>query len=112
MIKEGDEHDYKSIEDFFRKNPISHIHTFLPPHLTMQNFRDEFEKKFVYIGIIEDMDTSLKKLSERLGFKPPEQVWINKSERVEELSVSTREKFIKDNTFAFEIYKYALQNYK
>lgn len=112
FIKEGDEHDYRDIEDFFVKRPESHIPNFLPEYLAKSNYRDIFDEKFVYIGIVDDMQISLKELARKLGFKPEEKVWINKSERDEEISRETRERFITANAFAYEIYHYAKKNYK
>lgn len=112
FLEEGDEHDYRDIEDFFNKRPLSHIPNFLPGYLTRHNFREVFAEKFVYIGVVEEMKTSLKKLAKKLGFKLEEEVWINKSQRDEEVSGKTREKFIENNTFVYEIYDYALRQYK
>lgn len=111
FIKEGDEHDYRDIEDFFAKRPVSHIPNFLPKHLAESNYQEIFDEKFVYIGIVDDMRTSLKKLARKLGFKLAEEVWINKSERDEEVSQETGERFIAANAFAYEIYYYAKKNY-
>lgn len=111
-LKQGDDHDYRDIEDFFNKRPVSHIPNFLPGNLTERNFKEVFAEKFVYIGIVEDMKTSLKKLAQKLGFQLGEEVWINRSQRDEEISKKTREKFIEENAFAYEIYGYAKKNYK
>jgi len=112
FIKEGDEHDYRDIEDFFVKRPESHITNFLPKYMTESNYKDIFAEKFVYIGIVDDMQISLKELARKLGFKPAEKVWINKSERDEEISQEIRERFTMANTFAYDIYNYAKKNYK
>ena len=111
-INEGGEHDYRDINDFFEKRPLSHIQNFLPPDITGQNFKEVLTDRFVYIGIVEDMKTSLEILARKLGFEPPQEIWINKSERDEELTKKTEEKYIANNRFAFEIYEYALKTYK
>jgi len=112
FLKEGDANDYRDIEDFFAKRPESHIPNFLPGYLTKQNYKDIFEEKFVYIGVVEDMPTSLKKLGRKLGFKLTEAVWVNKSERDEDVSQATKERFISANAFAYDIYHYAKKKYK
>jgi hypothetical protein len=111
-LKEGGAHDYRDINDFFDKRPECHFQNFLPAGLTLKNFKEELPKKFIYIGVVEDMNTSLRMLSKKLGFEPPGEVWLNQSERDEELPDATRKEFIKNNPFAFEIYAYARQNYK
>lgn len=107
FIKEGDEHDYRDIEDFFEKRPVSHIANFLPRYMTIDNFEEVFEEKFVYIGIVEDMKTSLANMARKLGFELVEEVWENKSPRDEEVSQKTQERYIENNAFAYAIYKHA-----
>ena len=106
-LKEGDENDYRDIEDFFEKRPVSHIPNFLPGYMTPDNFKQVFEEKFVHIGIVEDMKTSLTTMAKKLGFEFSEDVWINKSQRNETVSQETKERFIENNAFAYAIYDYA-----
>jgi hypothetical protein len=111
-LKEGSKHDYRDIEDFFEKRPASHIPDFLPGNITLYNFKEVFEKRFVYTGIVEDMKTSLAIMGQKLGFECSEDVWINKSERNEKISPKTKERFIENNSLAYEIYNYAKKNHK
>jgi len=106
-LKEGDENDYRDIEDFFEKRPVSHIPNFLPGYMTIENFKEVFEEKFVHIGIVEDMQTSLTAMAKKLGFEFSEDVWLNKSQRDEGVSQKTKERFIENNAFAYAIYNYA-----
>jgi hypothetical protein len=112
IIEEGGEHDYRNIDDFFAKRPRSHIINFLPSNFTKDNFKEEMEKRFVYIGVVEDMKTSMDKLSEKMGFKQKQEQWLNKSEYNEKLSPDIEKKFVKENRFAYRIYNHALKLYK
>jgi hypothetical protein len=112
FIEEGGEHDYQNIDDFFLKCPRSHIPDYLPANFTRENFREEIDKKFVYIGIVEDMMISMNRLAERLGFKPKEEVWVNTSEHNETLSPELKEKFILENGYAYDIYHHARELYQ
>jgi len=106
IITEGGEHDYKSIDDFFRKRPRSHILDFLPDDLTPGNYREILESRFVWIGLVENLDESLPVLADCLGFKQVPIDRINVSPRDEELSPDLKEAYIDNNRLEFNIYRY------
>lgn len=112
-LREGDVHDYKSINDFFVFRPISHLFKFMPFDLAFDNYKDILNKYFIYIGIVEDMQTSIDILADRLGFPAVEVVHLNKSEYEEaELSDAVKDEFIRNNALAFKVYNYIRQIYK
>src|SRR6185369_3109188 len=41
---------------------------FFPYEVTLDNYEEMFEKYFVYVGITEELQTSVDGLAERLGF--------------------------------------------
>jgi hypothetical protein len=112
-LKEGDLHDYKNLHDFFTLRPKSHLFTFLPFNLTEDNYKEIIHHHFVYIGIVEDMQTSLNCLADRLCFPAINLVHLNKSEhRGEELSNDIKNTFIQNNRLECEVYRYIRQIYK
>jgi hypothetical protein len=105
-ILSGGEHDYRDIDDFFRKRPHSHILNFLPGPMTRDNFREILESRFVWIGLVENLDESVPALAERLGFRKTAIERVNASSRDEEVSVEVSEEFLHNNPLEFEIFRY------
>lgn len=111
-LKEDDILDYKNITDYFNKRPHTNILNFFPAGMTKTNYKQFLKKHFIYIGIAEDLDTSIRRMAERLGFPEPEIGHINASERNEEIPAKVKETFIKNNPFEYEFYNYVLKIYK
>lgn len=111
VIQEGGAHDYKNIEDFFNKRPRSPLLNFMPVELTAENYKEVFEKYFLYIGIVEDLQTSVDILAGKLGLSESRIDHINPAQRDEELSAGTRETFIANNRLELEIYQYVRERY-
>jgi hypothetical protein len=106
VLKQESEDDYKNIDDFFVKRPKSNLLDFLPEGLNEENFKQFFEEKFVWIGVVDRLLEGVSILSERLGFNKPDLHHINVSERDEELSSSLAREFLSNNWFEFKIYSY------
>ena len=106
MITQGGKHDYKNIDDFFRKRPKSNMLDFMPREMTKENYKEILEMKFVWIGLVENLPESMEGLARRLGFAPVPLERVNASPRDEELSVVLRQTFMRDNDLEFEIYHY------
>ena len=107
-IRAGGEHDYRDIDDFFRKRPRSHLLNFLPAALTPENYREFLEARFVWIGLVENLDEAVPVLAGRLGFAPGSVMRVNASPRDEELSPALREEFLERNRFEYEIHRHVL----
>ena len=112
IIHEGGEHDYRDIDDFFKKRPRSHILNFLPGPLTRENYREVLEKRFVWIGLVENLDESIQVLARRLGFKPEAIGRINVSSRDEELSPEVKAEYLNNNRLEFEIHRYLRESWQ
>lgn len=112
MIEEGGEHDYKDIDDFFMKRPRSTLLNFMHDELTFENYQESLETKFVWIGLAEEIQTSIEVLSNRLGFTPVSIGHSNASPRDEELSTDIAEKFIEANQLELEMYRYVAARYR
>jgi hypothetical protein len=111
-LKEGDDHDYINIDDFFKKRPKSHVLNFMPYEITMDNYEEILESKFVYVGIVEDLNVSINMMAKHLGFPPVKIGHLNVSERDEEPSKGVKEEFINNNQPEYAVYNYVLTKYK
>jgi hypothetical protein len=112
VIRAGGEHDYRDVDDFFRQRPRSHILNFLPGALTAENYREFLEERFVWIGLVEDLEEALPVLAGRLGFAPAAIGRINASPRDEELSPARREEFLRANRLEVEIHRYVAETWR
>ncbi len=110
-IKEGGEHDYKGIDDFFKKRPRSHIPDFMPREITENNLKEIVENYFIYIGVMEDLQASIHILARKLGSPPVTVPHLNRSGRDEEVSPRVKDRFIRDNRLAYSIYYHALERH-
>lgn len=79
--------------------------------LTMENYEEIFEKYFIYIGIVEDMQTTVDILADKLGFQSFKIGNINRSKHDEEIPSELIEKFISSRPLEYAIYQYALKRH-
>ncbi len=110
-LLEGDHLDYRNIQDFFEKRPRSHLLNFLPKEINEINYKLVLEEKFVYIGITEDLETSVSQLAQRLGLPEVPPSHLNKSVHDEQLPEELKHKFEKDNELEYLIYDYVKSSY-
>lgn len=97
---------------FLTESPRSYMLAYFPFELTMDNYRDRLEESFVHIGVAEDLQTSVDRLAERLGFPTVSVPRINVSKRNEAVPEGARERFIEANPLAWAVYSYALERYR
>ena len=83
----------------------------MPYEMTMDNYEEILEKYFVYVGVLEDLQTSVNVLASRLGFPSVEIPRFNISEWDEEASEELREEYMNNNKLEYAIYNYALKKY-
>ena len=105
-LRESDEHDYRNIDDFFRKRPLSHLMNFLPAGLNRDNYREFFEEHFVWVGLVENLSETIPVLAKRLGFAAVALEWRNASPRDEEPSPAVIQAFLRENPLEFEIVRH------
>jgi hypothetical protein len=105
-FKAGDECDYRNIDDFFRQRPRSNLLRFLPRALSPNNYREFIESHFVWVGLVERLQTDVDRLAAILGVPTVAVSHLNAAVYSEELSPSLRCDFMERNRFEFEIYAY------
>lgn len=112
ILKEGSEEDFKNVNDFMDKRNKSFLLNFTPCEVTIDNFKEVFNKYYVYIGVVEDIQTSMDVLANKLHFPPQKIGRFNPSERNEKVPDELKEEFIKNNQLEYHIYNYILRRYK
>jgi hypothetical protein len=110
VITPGGEHDYKNIDDFFRKRPRSNMLDFMPWELTRENYKEILETQFVWIGLVENLQQDINRLSQLLNIPPVQVNRVNRSARDEILSQHIRDAFMDENLLEFEIFRYMEKN--
>src|SRR5262245_55123363 len=58
---------FPDVKTYFRWRK-SDLRNFFPYEVTLDNYEEMFEQYFVYVGITEDLQTSVDMLAQRLGF--------------------------------------------
>lgn len=84
----------------------------LPQDLTLDNYEQKLSQRFVYIGIFEDLQTSIDNLGKILGKPHFELPRTNVSTYDEVVPEYLREKFYNDYPLLKRIYNFALENYQ
>src|SRR5262245_41671739 len=78
---------------------------FLPYEVTLDNYEEMFEQYFVYVGITEDLQTSVDMLAQRLGFASVPIERLNTSVHDEEVTAEIREEFVSTHPLEYAIYE-------
>src|SRR4051812_44760915 len=89
-----------------------YLRYFFPSEVTLETYEEMFERQFVYVGITEDLQTSVEVLARRLGFQPVEVGRLNTSVHDEEVTAEMREEFVAQHPLEYAIYNYAVSHYK
>ena len=85
---------------------------YLPGPMTLDNYREILAARFVYVGVAEDLQTSVDRLAARLGFQPIQVPHIKSSNHDETLDPALAEAYIQSRTLEYAIYRYALEHYR
>jgi hypothetical protein len=96
----------------FLKKSRSYMLKSFPFELTMENFERLLHDHFVYIGIMEDLQTSVDILARELNVPSREVEELNASERSEEAPADAREEFVARHPLEYAVYNFALNHYK
>ncbi|MFN6111040.1 MAG: hypothetical protein ACK493_11760 [Planctomycetota bacterium] len=102
---------FPSVEYYVRSYPYW-LFNHLPQDLTLDNYEEYLEQRFVYIGIIEDLQTSVANLGTILGKPYFELPQLNVSTYDEKIPTYLREQFYDDYPLLKRVYDFALQNYR
>lgn len=107
-----DEAEFESLEAFLGKRNRSYLPLYFPQDLTVENCHDLLSERYLYIGVMEDLDYSVGALATILGFVNPGAAHSNIAERNEDVPNHLRERFIEANPLAYAIYDFAQSTYR
>lgn len=101
-----------NLEQFLENNKHSYILNFLPPEITQDNYEKILSNQFLYIGITEQLQNTVDKLADILGFQTFSVPENNVSKWTETIPKGAREEFERNNQLEFAIYKYAQEQWE
>lgn len=101
---------FPNIESYLRTYPYW-LFSHLPQDLTLANYQQQLESRFVYIGVYEDLQASMDQLA--LVLEKPSIVLplSNASEYDENIPNDMRDQFYHDYPLPKKIYDFAVENY-
>jgi len=85
---------------------------YLPGPLTLENYVEMIQTRYVYIGIAEDLQTSIDHLAIRLGMAGIKAPHVNTSRHEETLDPGLAAAFERSRPLEYAIYHYALEHYR
>lgn len=103
--------EFPSVESYLRSYPYWVYHH-LPQDLTLENYQRRLADRFVYIGIVEDMENSMLALAKRLGKDPIPVPQLNVSNYDEVVPEALRERFYRDYPLLKRVYDFAVLHYR
>ncbi|MFC1778432.1 sulfotransferase family 2 domain-containing protein [Pseudomonadota bacterium] len=100
-----------NLEDYLNVKPKSYICNFLPPSITLDNYRHILKEQFLFIGIAEELQRSVDALSRILQFESKLVPMVNVSNWKEQVPDGIRETFVDNNPLEMAIYAYAKETF-
>ncbi|MFP4370247.1 MAG: sulfotransferase family 2 domain-containing protein [Bacteroidota bacterium] len=85
---------------------------FFPRKINRKNYRELIDKYFIYIGLMEDYQTSVDILSDKLGFESIPVPHKNSTKKEVAISDWAKQEFNRNHEFEYEVYNYVKENYK
>ena len=102
---------FPTVESYIESYPYW-LFDHLPRDLTVANYREKINKKFVYVGVFEDLEMSIANLGKVLGKEMWDMPHMNESVYDEVVPNRLREKFYADYPLLKRVYDLALATYK
>ncbi len=79
-----------------------------PFEIKSDDYQELIIKKFIHIGITEDMDTSVKLIAKKLGFDPPKNIeFLNNSKRTQKIPYELKQAFMDKHQMEYAVYDFA-----
>jgi len=84
-----------------------------PQDITMDNYKDVIENRFIEIGVVANMDESLRRIAAKLNkrYDPGSLNRLNSSKKDSQIPLELREKFIEQHPLEYAVYNYVLEKY-
>ena len=102
---------FPTVEHYLNSYPYWLFHH-LPQDITLENYRRKLEERFVYIGVFEDLPTTIDNLAKIFGKEKWDMPHMNESNYDEHVPDSLREKFYFDYPLLKRVYDLARETYQ
>jgi hypothetical protein len=105
---------FRGLPDFFEREMLprhTYIMNYLPEPVNEANYVDVL-RRFIYIGVAEDLDTTMRQMARKLGRPPATLRHANASPRDEPVPLGMRETFVRTHPLEYALYEYALAHYR
>lgn len=86
---------------------------FFPYEVTIDNYEEMIETKFIEIGVTELLDESLQRISKKLGcyYVSNSLKWLNVSLRDQNVPYELKSQFIERHKLEYQVYNFVLNKY-
>ncbi len=101
---------YPNVDYYLRESPYW-VYNHLPQDVNLANYDERLAERFIYIGVQEDMTTSIARLARILGKPVLELPRFNESEYDEPVPEWLRERFYADYPLLKGVYDFARATY-
>jgi len=103
---------HESLRDFLLGRKINMLNHF-PVEVSMDNYQELIETKFIEIGITEQLGEFLRRIARKLGreFDEASLEHLNATERDQDIPYELRDQFYEKNLLEYSVYQYALSKY-
>ncbi|MEC9093688.1 MAG: hypothetical protein VX438_13325 [Planctomycetota bacterium] len=102
---------FPSVEHYVRNYP-DWLFDHLPQNISLENVEEQIRKRFIYVGLFEEMQTSIDVLSAIFGKKTMDMPKKNVSNYDEAVPERLRDKFYYDFPLLLKIYQFVKNRYR
>ncbi|MBX3417184.1 MAG: sulfotransferase family 2 domain-containing protein [Pirellulaceae bacterium] len=102
---------FPSVSEYVRGYPYWLYHH-LPQNVSLINYQQVLSERFVYMGIFEDMEQTLRNLAKILGKPERDLPHMNVSNYDEKVPESLRDQFYSDYPLLKKVYDFAAENHR
>lgn len=96
-----------NVRDYLRESKKSCLCQFLPSNISLENYKEILEEQFIFVGITEDIQNSVRILAQKLGFPDLKVPISNISTWDEKIPEWAQDEFISNNPLEMAIYNFA-----
>lgn len=116
LYRDGQRHEMTERSSYDLEQYLRETESFLLAHIpfdvTLENYESVLADGYLYMGIAEDLQTSVDVLAKKLGFESAPIERENVSERSEQVSEKSRREFMDRHPLEYAIYRFALERYR